>query len=411
MKKNHILILNPSPKRLRALEVAKEMNLKISIADTKLNPIFQNYINRFIDIDLTKIDRTLSVLKTEHEKESFSGVITFLDRGVEPSSIIASNLGLRGNPLLAAKATRHKYLLRETLKKNGIKQPRFQKVASYEDFVEAADYVGYPFIFKPVGSASSKAIFKVEENTNLEKIYQKMLIASDPSLDLMFSLYPNTYIVEQFMIGNEFSVEGVASEGEIYFAGITEKWKDENYFIEQKHLFPARLTEFDENIIYSTAKSALSAIYWKCGAFHLELMLTHDGPQIVEINGRLGGDYITTHLVELARGVNIIKASYSAALGLPINIKQKWDKGACVHFKFAHREGVLKSLNGAEHLKDSPHIKDIIFEKNIGDLIRLPPKKFDECRLVGIVTQADTSEQALNVADVSINQITAEITD
>ena len=251
----------------------------------------------------------------------------------------------------------------------------FHIVSSYEDLIKAANYVGYPFIFKPVGSASSKDIFKVDKNTDLEKLYQTMLTASDPSIDLMFNFYPNIYIVEQFMAGNEFSVEGVASEGEIYFAGITEKWKEEKYFIEKKHLFPARLSHNHENLIYDVAKKALLAIDWKYGAFHLELILTENGPKIVEINGRLAGGYITTHLVELARGINIIKASYSAALGLPIDIEKKWEKSACVHFKFAHKEGILKAWNGKDNLANSPYIKDIIFEKNIGDLIRLPPKK------------------------------------
>nr|WGE00779.1 hypothetical protein P5644_03415 [Bacillus velezensis] len=55
----------------------------------------------------------------------------------------------------------------------------------------------------------------------------------------MFSFYQNEYIVEEFMNGQEVSIEGVISDGVIHFAGVTEKWTDQ-YFEEYQHAFPAR---------------------------------------------------------------------------------------------------------------------------------------------------------------------------
>lgn len=406
-----ILILNPSVKRLRTLEVAKEMGLEIVIADEKLNESFKAYAYRFIHINIANFEESLNTILRAYHEEPFDGVITFIDRGVELAAAISQATGIPGNSPNAAKSARNKHFMRMVLEKNNVPCPKFYHVYSLKDLKIASEELDFPFIFKPVGAASSKAIFKIESNSHLKLVYQEMLDATNPSNDLMFKLYPNEYIAEEYMVGQEFSVEGVSSFSEIHFAGITEKWTTKDNFTEFQHVFPARISKIIEDEIYQITKQALSAIDWKNGAFHVEVMLTHEGPKIIEINGRLGGDYITTHLVEAGRGMDIIQASYQAALGLSINLSAKFERGACVLFMRAEKEGYIKAWHGIDLIQKSENLLDLIIERNVGDSVFFPPTRYGEFRLAAAITQGDSVNEAMQWATKTIARLEVVIDD
>ena len=51
--------------------------------------------------------------------------------------------------------------------------------------------------------------------------------------------------------------------------------------------------------------------------------MTPDGPKIVEIGARLGGDNITTHLVPLSTGVDMVECCIRIALGEKPNLEKR----------------------------------------------------------------------------------------
>jgi biotin carboxylase len=265
-------------------------------------------------------------------------------------------------------------------------------------------------IFKPVGGASSKGIFKISEASTLTAAFDLMRRTALPQNDKMFDFYTGQYLAEEFMVGSEFSVEGVAQNGQIQIAGVTEKWTTSDNFTERQHLFPARIGLQLEQQIRSVTESALKAIEFKVGAFHVELMSTSSGPKIVEINGRLGGDYITTHLVQLGRGIEIIGEAIKAAAGDPIDLAKHFEKAACVRFKIATQEGNVVSWSGLEEALATPGVIEIIIDRDVGSAVRLPPKKYGEFRLSAAIAQADTQASALEATEIAEKILQVELT-
>jgi biotin carboxylase len=111
--------------------------------------------------------------------------------------------------------------------------------------------------------------------------------------------FSSTYIVEEFISGKEVSVEGVVAKGKIHIVGITEKWADSINFTEYQHTFPARLPEAVVEDIYKVTRKGIEALELDNCGFHAELIITDHGSKIIEVAGRLGGDFITTHLIPM----------------------------------------------------------------------------------------------------------------
>jgi biotin carboxylase len=95
-------------------------------------------------------------------------------------------------------------------------------------------------------------------------------------------------------------------------------------------------------------------------------MLTKDGPKMVELGARMGGDCITTHLVPLSTGVDMIKATIEIACGKTPDLQPKWDKGAAIRY-FHVPCGVITAIDGVEEAKHIEGVVEIQFTKTVGD--------------------------------------------
>jgi biotin carboxylase len=138
-------------------------------------------------------------------------------------------------------------------------------------------------------------------------------------------------------------------------------------------------------------------------------MLTAAGPKIVEINGRLGGDFITTHLVQLGRGIEIIGEAIKSAVGDPIDLSARWEKASCVRFLISTREGRVRSWHGVDSTRRRPGIADVLIDREVGSPVRLPPKRYGEFRLAALISQAGSQEEALREAEIAAAGMSAEL--
>ncbi len=410
MPHKQILFMDlPNPKRARALQVAKSLGYRLALASKNLPEASRPFVDRWIQVDPEDNQSLRACLQREHSLDPFHGVISFLDRYVEPMALISKDLGIPGNPLEAAKATRNKAFMRDLLEIHQVPRPRFRRVTTLKELQDAEVHVRLPFIFKPVGGASSKAIFKATSRAELPRVFQLMMDTANPEKDSIFRENTGQYLAEEFMVGREYSVEGVAQDGAYPIAGITEKWTTSDDFTETQHLFPARISAHEEQQMRAVTEAALRAIGFRVGGFHVELMLTSDGPKIVEINGRLGGDFITTHLVQLGRGIEILGEAIKAAVGDPIDLSPKYEKSSSVKFLIAQQEGQIQSWKGFESARQSAGIVDILIDREVGSLVRLPPKKYGEFRLAAVISQAESSDEALASVALAESQLSVEM--
>ncbi len=139
------------------------------------------------------------------------------------------------------------------------------------------------------------------------------------------------------------------------------------HFIEKAHLEPARLSGDLLNQVKKVVFHALDSLKLVNGASHSEIKISEKGKiQVIEVGGRMGGDYIGSHLVELSTGIDFVHAVIQIALGKQPDLSKKYlPKPAAIRYILSEED--IKIL---EYLKKE-HPQYIIYECILNDIGKL----------------------------------------
>ena len=199
----------------------------------------------------------------------------------------------------------------------------------------------------------------------------------------------------------------MATGGEIHILAITDKLTTgAPHFVEMGHSQQSRLSEEIKNQIKEAAKGAVSAVGIKNGPAHVEIMVTEKGPKMIEIGARMGGDCITTHLVPLSTGIDMVECTIRCALGEKPDVTPKFNKGSAIRF-FDTQKGTIKSISGVEIAQKIDGVKEITFTKNVGDTAGDINSSTD--RVGFVIAQANTAEDAIKICEDAIEKIKIEV--
>jgi len=252
------------------------------------------------DLAFKDKEKILEVCK----KEGVQGVTTFLLESALPCMyFVAEGLGSPCNSKECQELTANKYTMREQMRKCGVSIPAYQAVKSKSEKVS----IPFPVIVKPADSGGSRGVTLVNNQKEL-----------DAALDRAFDYSANqTVMVEQFIVGREFSIESISCKGKHYILQITDKVTTEApYFVELAHHQPADLTEKQRLDITNLTIQMLDALKIENSAGHTEIKMDKDGiPYIIEMGPRMGGDYISSDLVRLSTGYDFVKGVLEVATG------------------------------------------------------------------------------------------------
>ncbi|MEO6502514.1 MAG: ATP-grasp domain-containing protein [Jatrophihabitantaceae bacterium] len=240
------------------------------------------------------------------------GVLPGFEFYVPAAARLAAHLGLPGLEPEVCQRVRDKALMRQALVGAGVSGPRFRLVSAAAELEAAAAAVGYPLVIKPRRSAGSVHVSLASCLTEVQAAYAA--IALEPSLDLGTRLGADV-LVEEFIPGPEFSVEGFVQRGQAVVVSITEKLVSEPpHFVELGHTVPAAIEPACERQITDWTAEVVRALGIDCTVFHLELRLRDGVPQVIELGARLPGDSIG-NLIEMSTGVNLADIFVQLATG------------------------------------------------------------------------------------------------
>lgn len=281
---------------------AKEMGLYSICFAWKDGATCANICDKFYDISIVEKEEILKVCK----REKIDGVCTIASDVAAPTvAYIANALGLTGNNYDAAVRANNKYLMRNAFVRAGIDCPQFCLVKS-NDSIDSTD-LHFPVIVKPTDRSGSVGVTKVTEIENLTSAIEKALSIS----------FKHEALVEEFIEGREISVEFISYKGKHYPLQITDKeTTGDPHFVELEHHQPSTLSKEMYESIYYITNNALNALGITNGASHSEYKITNDGRIVViEIGGRMGGDFIGSDLVRLSTGYDFVKGVIEVAIG------------------------------------------------------------------------------------------------
>ncbi|MEG1965816.1 MAG: ATP-grasp domain-containing protein, partial [Oscillospiraceae bacterium] len=214
-------------------------------------------------------------------------------------------------------------------------------------------------------------------------------------------------IVEEFMDGEEISVETLSIDGKCHIIQITDKLTTGTpHFVEMGHSQPTHHSQEMVAKINKITNEANYAVGIKNGPSHTEIIITKEGPKIVELGARLGGDCITTHLVPLSTGVDMVKCCIEIALGETPDIRSKWNKGAAIRY-FKQHAGVVNSIEGIDVAKRMVGVNQISIIHNVGE--KITEIDSSGSRLGFVIANGENANSAIKICEEVLDMINIEI--
>lgn len=294
------------------VERAKEMGLRTLCFAWAEGAVCKELCDVFYPVSVTEREEILRICR----EENIDGICTIGSDIAAPTvAYVAEQMGLTGNKYEAAVRANNKYLMREALVKAGVDCPLFMCMNSLEFRDESLEKLALPLIVKPSDRSGSLGVQKIERWEDLQAAVERaeqLSIAGEA-------------MIEEYIDGCEISVEMISCRGTHYALQITDKvTTGAPHFVELAHHQPSDLPAAMQTHIFDITRHALDALGLTNGASHSEYKITKEGRIVVmEIGGRMGGDFIGSHLVRLSTGYDFVEGVIRVALGEIIHPEPK----------------------------------------------------------------------------------------
>jgi biotin carboxylase len=339
-----------------------------------------------------------------HSAKPIDALLCLVDIRMIEASRLAARLALRFlNPDSAA-LLRDKFSVRNRLRAHGIRQPRYDLATSNADLRSAVAAIGLPAVIKPSDGYGSQNIVVLRDENDLHPLLTPLDDFLPQRLDYGLGVQANDrLLVEHFIEGTIVGCDTITIGGRHHLLGINEKeFFPPPSFAIRGSCFPSG--QFDKDPIRDYVFEVLNAVGFDWGMAHVELILTRDGPMLVEVNPRLVG-------AKIPRLLNLVfdRSIHADLIALHLGNMQAADftpaHFAVSRWFVASQCGVLKKMTlPTSHDSRIRHIEII---KKEGEHIRPPFHNGD--RIGYVMVTADDRASAESIAEAFIRDVAMEV--
>lgn len=388
MKK--LLIVGASALQIPAIIKAKDMGFYVGVID--YNPCAEGVklADEYFEISTIDIEGILNVAKEFKP----NGIMTLAtDMPMRAIANACQKLNLPGISIDTAIKATDKGEMIKAFEMYKVEHPWFEIISSQEQIDNVKKKLSYPCIIKPTDNSGSRGVALVEDECDLMKNY---FYSKEQSRN-------GVVIFEEFLQGPEVSVEIMVIDDIPHILAITDKLTTgAPHFVEMGHSQPSRLDETQLIKIRDLACRAVKAVGINCGPAHVEIIMTSNGPKMVELGARMGGDCITTHLVPLSTGIDMVEATIKIACGEKVDIKPVRHKGSAIRYLEVSK-GVIQDITGLDKAKKVSGVYDIKISKKIGENISIINSSID--RVGSVIAFGENAEDAITICECAIKEL------
>ena len=329
-------------------------------------------IESFIGVDFGQpVEQVVADILQELRatETDLDGVCTFAELSLPIAAKLAACLELPGNDPEVVAVTRDKHRVRKIVAGAGLNEIRSFSVKSTDDLEEAAKYVGFPAVLKPISGADSLGVKRVNNEAELSSAFEQMqevvsglVVSSGALLRSPVGANAGKFIkldlsLEEFLDGPEVDVDIVIHKSECFYAAVVDNGPTvAPFFSETWNLCPSLLSEAQQVELIIEALATVKALGFTDGIFHVEEKYTSRGPRIIEVNARMGGGPIRLQH-KYVYGVDLVVEQLLSCIGAPPSIDRPYpakpmDPNRCYVSSTpnAVKSGVVKSLSFLDHV-------------------------------------------------------------
>ena len=293
----------------------------------------------------------------------FDGVLAVGDEPAVEAAQAAGRLGLRFSPPDAVLAAKNKFLSRERFAAAGLLVPRYRLNAPPDR---------YPCVLKPVGLSASRGVIRADNPGQFAAAFVRIRRLLENEAD-------RSILVEDFIPGREFALEGLVTEGKLQMLALFDKPDplDGPFFEETIYVTPSRALAETQSAIFETTQRAIAALGLTDGPVHAEMRVVLDhsaasgagrGVWMLEVAARpIGG--LCARVLRFAEGETLEEILLRHASGGDVSHARLASGAHAVMMIPIPRAGVYQGVDGLERARSVEGVEDVVITAKEGQIM------------------------------------------
>ena len=403
-KLKKIVLIGAGREQVQAYRQAKEMGLHVVGTDMDPEAPAFSEADDVLICSTRDVEETLASIKAYAASHPVHGVMTVANDVPYTVARVARELKLPGIPPECALLVANKISMKQKFLAKNVATPAFTICCSKSEFLEHYQPEKGLKILKPSDGRGSRGVLFLDGTTDPNWAWDESYQHSENGI----------LMLEDFLGGPQLSVEGLMIENHYHAIAFADRNYDnmemtKPYIVEDGGIIPTRFPDEQllpvQNLIENASRSM--GIHW--GPVKADIVLTEDGPYIIELAARLSGNYLATHHIPMAYGINIVDAMIRMTLGEPINteeLKPKWKKYLGVRYFFPD-EGVIESISGVSTVRKLDYVKYLDIYTKVG-ATQLPIQNHTT-RAGTIICEGSSYKEAFSRVESAVSMITFNV--
>jgi biotin carboxylase len=391
-------------------EAARRLGVDVIYATDRCHQLDDPWRDAAVPVRFHDESASLAAIMEEARARPIDGVLALGDPPAPLAARVLHELGLPGHPPDAARAARNKLVARERFRDAGLPVPPFTRVSLAAD-APLPDAVSFPCVVKPLGLSGSRGVMRADNPAQLATSLARLrALLQAPDVRAERSTVHDVGLVEEFIPGREFALEGVLEHGRLHVLAIFDKPDplDGPFFEETIYVTPSRAGDAVENAITATVARAAAALGLRHGPVHAECRVNSRGVFVLEVAARpIGG--LCARVLRLedrehGSTFGLEEALLRHALGEPAGTWVREAAAAGVMMIPIPRRGVLRGVSGVAVARALPGIEGVeITAKPDQVLVPLPEGASYLGFIFSRAPRAERAESALREAHAALH--------
>ncbi len=366
------------------IEAAQRRGLEAIVASCRGQYPGIDLADTFVPVDIADPAGILTIAK---EFKVRAVATAGADAGLRSLGCVVDKLGLYGPDEKSAFRSANKASMKCAFRNNGVPTAPFEafmKIASAHKF---ADELGYPIMVKTSDSSGSRGITRVDKSDDFTAAWQ----------EAMAHCRNQTIVVEKYLVGHEYGAQAVIHGDHVEAIFIHEDTVTPGpVSTPVGHAMPTTLTAADITRTERVITDAIAAMNLRDCVANVDLMLTDEGPQVIEIGGRMGATGIP-EMINLYTGWDIYDHVLDLSLGAARPLPALSSQPNAVTLLRSDRSGMITSLEVPEEIRNHPLLVDLQWDINPGGTVRA--FKVGPDRVGQLQVKANTAVKATHLAE------------
>lgn len=346
-------------------EAAARAGIELAFATDRCRTLDDPWRDRAVPVRFHEEAASVRAIVEAAVERPIDGVIAVGDRPVRLAALAAAALGLPGNPPGAAAASANKREARERFAAAGLRVPWFVDVPAGADPGSVAGVI-FPAVVKPLGLSGSRGVIRVDSGAELAQAVRRVrALLARRDIRALRTGIGDSLLVEGYIDGPEFAIEGVLTGGRLQAFAIFDKPDPLHgpFFEETIYATPSALPAEVQRAVIAEVERAARALGLVRGPIHAECRVAADGVYILEVAARpIGG--LCSRVLRLLRAgagdpVSLEEVLLRHAAGEDVGAFAREPQAAAVMMIPIPKRGILKKVEGVDAAGRVPGIEDV----------------------------------------------------